>query len=713
MIDWQSIRPRETEKPDVVDSRPRLWLCVGLFLVTLTVIFGRAVHLELTQGEAFRAEARELVEREAELPAPRGQIVSADGAVLACDQPQPALSVHYRWLEELPNPAWLRRTALSRLSRVQRQNPAEVAAAEAALVVERRETAIHLQKLAGLSPEVWRRRAAAIQNRVERIRERVNRRRTEAAERKTRPPPATMAEWIVEALRDAAAPPREELVAPPLVIVEELDHHVMVDELPADVAREIEQHPDQYPGAKIDYPTRRIYPLGASAAHALGYLAPLEAQATPADANASDYRAGDLAGRTGLERQYEASLRGRRGRAVERIDHRGGVADQRTALMPRAGADLHLTLDSRLQRTAEELLDQALERVALLEPHDGPRSAAAVVLDVHSGAVRAIASAPRYNPNWFTAEHRENALQVLDDPARPLFDRAVQMALPPGSVFKMISAVALLQTRAVAPGAAFECQGYLEHPDAHRCEIFAHYGRGHGELDLAGALAESCNVYFFTHAAQMGPAPLVNWAKRFGFGRPTGIDLPHEAPARLPDPRDAPPDRPWHVDQTRALAIGQGELTATPLQVARAMAAVANGGKLVRPHLVAEPPAVQQATDDGAPRSGRNLGAIQEIAEIDPGVLLSVRRGLEMVVADPRGTAHATVFDEQLPIAGKTGTAEVGEGEPAHAWFAGYAPAESPRLALVIVIEHGGSGALAAGPVARRLMLRAQELGSL
>jgi len=301
----------------------------------------------------------------------------------------------------------------------------------------------------------------------------------------------------------------------------------------------------------------------------------------------------------------------------------------------------------------------------------------------------------------------------MTDPARPLFHRAAQMALPPGSVFKTATAVALLESGTARPEDTVFCRGYLHTPDRLRCYIYGRYGIGHDEIALADALAQSCNVYFFHFAGQMGAEPLVQWAARFGFGRRTGLDLPGESAGQLPTPQSIQrqQQRPWSLADTQALAIGQSSLTATPLQVARMMAAVANGGRLVTPHVASHlglAGSFQQ--DDPAGTQLANAEA-QPIDALHASTLSAVREGLRRTIADPNGTAYQTVRLEHPSIAGKTGTAETGGGRKDHAWLAGYVPAQRPRYAFVVVLEHAGGGAAVAGPVVRRLILRMESLG--
>ncbi len=325
-------------------------------------------------------------------------------------------------------------------------------------------------------------------------------------------------------------------------------------------------------------------------------------------------------------------------------------------------------------------------------------------MDIHSGELLAAAGAPRFDPNVFSGGD-EAAMQALwTAPGRPLFDRVSKMALPPGSVFKLISAAALLESRAITRDTPLVCQGYLHEPHHLRCAIFRANGAGHGAIQLTGAIEQSCNVFFFHFAEEAGPGPLVAWAERFAVGRRTGIDLPDEAPGHLATPGSMPrlAKRAWQASDTYSLSVGQGPITATPLQVARWVAAIANGGSLVTPR-------VTRATAESSDREA----ASGDRLPLTPATLATLREGMEQVVSSPSGTGYATVRLAWPTIAGKTGTAEVGVNLPDHAWFAGYTPAEAPRWAIVVALEHGGSGATAAGPIARRMAQVLHQTGHL
>ncbi|MFG0239757.1 MAG: peptidoglycan D,D-transpeptidase FtsI family protein [Gimesia chilikensis] len=277
------------------------------------------------------------------------------------------------------------------------------------------------------------------------------------------------------------------------------------------------------------------------------------------------------------------------------------------------------------------------------------------------------------------------------------------MMLPPGSTFKALTSIALMESGKVDPDEPFICRGYLDRPDRHRDYVYRHFGVGHNELTLTRALRESCNVYFFQAARTMGPEAIHHWADQLGFGKPTGIDIPGERGGHLPDPSPPKSEKksPWYPGDTLGMAIGQSRLTVTPLQIARLMAVVANDGEMVVPHLAhSVVPSAESST------TTRQMISYPRryVSGIHPGTLERVREGLIEVVAHPRGTGYKTVRLKEVTIAGKTGTAENGGGKNDHAWFAGFVPAQRPKYAFAVVIEHCGSGSRVAGPVAQKLV---------
>lgn len=695
--DWLELASEPSAAEPLVDSRSRLRWGTRLFVLGGLVVLARAAQLESTQGEIFRLSAAQPIVRRHSLEGIRGRILARDGTVLAIDEERPALAVRYRQLEDPPDPFWLRRQARASLTRVQRKDAALVAAAEEQILADRRALHDRLARLCGLSLHEWQQRAGRVQQRVERLSRTVNdRQRSHLASRVddlSRSERTTMWQRLTRRLDEfiwSAEGPTA-----PILVAEELDHHVLAENVPLEVVAEVEGHPDLYPGVRIEPRRRRHYPQGPLAAHLIGHLG-------AADARSPEQHPDDRVGRLGLELQHEALLRGRRGAMLEHVHRTGEVVHTQREQEPSAGRDVTLTLDLALQRTAEALLDSACQRRDALAADSRASGGAVVVLDVHSGAVLAAASAPRFDPNWFAAagqaRSEEQVARLLADPSHPMFDRVSRMALAPGSVFKPITAAALLEAAGIDRERPFPCQGYLHRPDAQRCMIYTRRGIGHGDVNLSDALAVSCNVYFFEAAGAMGAQPLCDWAARFGLGRPTGIDLPGESAGYVPQPEAGR----WKIADTQALAIGQSRLTVTPLQMARVMAALANGGLLVRPHVLNS-----ISPDDGLAETA----APQPIAGLTRPTLAALHDGLKRVVADPAGSAHETVYLEHLAIAGKTGTAQAGGDLPDHAWFAAWCPADAPKAALVVVLEHAGEGSLAAGPVARRLIERMLELG--
>jgi penicillin-binding protein 2 len=714
LTDWQELSLARTAPSVVVDPRRRLRWCLGTFVLLLAAVWCRAVQLELGQGATFREEALRPNRREGTLPAARGRVLARDGAVLACDREVAAVAVQYRYLEEPPRQAWLEQLARKRLPNDQRRNAARMTVEVQKLRQERDALHCRLAALCGVDLAQWQARAGRVQDRVERIAAGVRRRELEAA--RLAPPPRDDAPWadrFSAALHDIFGPARD-AVPETVTVAEELTDHVLAEDIPAAAAAEIQQHAGQFPGTRVVCLTRRTYPAGALAAHVIGYLGPLS---NTDDARRTAYgRDQYLVGRTGVEQECEGLLRGRPGTVVELTDHAGRLQQAFHETEPAAGRDVTLTIDPRLQQTAEELLDSALQRVALQSDGREPTGGAVLVIDVRNGEILVAASAPRFDPAAFIGDDSSRREALLADPAHPLFHRAIQMALPPGSVFKTVTAVALLESAGLDPAATFYCRGYLKQPDRQRCAVYVRHGTGHGEIALSDALAESCNVYFLHHAENLPPQSLVGWARRLGFGQPAGVDLPGEARGNLPTPDSIGEDegRGWHVDDTQAMSIGQGALTATPLQVVRMMAAVANGGLLVTPHVV------RQETDGrvgpSAPSPEDELRPTlppKPVPGLTRATLAAIQAGLLQAVADREGTAHGPLYLEQISIAGKTGTAEIGEGQPDHAWFAGYVPADRPRYAMVVVLERAGNGATAACPVAKRLVLRMLETGLL
>jgi len=433
-------------------------------------------------------------------------------------------------------------------------------------------------------------------------------------------------------------------------------------------------------GVDVQAGTHRFYPFGALTSHLIGYVSL---------AHSGDLGSGVLAsekvGRRGVERSFEGILHGELGSQYEEVDAHGRRISAFKRVPPKMGGRLQLSLDVRLQQAASDAL--------------GERTGAVVVLDVQSGAVLALLSKPGFEPNRFITGLETQQWQAwVNDKQHPLINRAIQAAYPPASTFKILVGLAGMQHQAPLIHKATQCPGYVELADR---KLRCWKRRGHDHVDLHKALVESCDVYFYQLGDQLGMAHISETAHQWGFGEPTGIGIGPESAGSVPQVSSERGARRWYRGETMITAIGQGAVTATPLQLARFVAAVANGGKLLRPHLLAS-----------------EAAEVERVIETRPEELDEIRSALRDVVASVHGTAHRAMSRLAWTSAGKTGTAQVvGEAQDEdkakqkagkvqlqrhrdHAWFVGYAPYEKPRIAFAVFVEHGGHGGSAAGPIA-------------
>jgi penicillin-binding protein 2 len=458
----------------------------------------------------------------------------------------------------------------------------------------------------------------------------------------------------------------------------------------------------QLPGVTIDEGTERSYPLKQATAHVLGYVGIANEKEVKEDTDPLLELPGFQMGKQGLEKQYDRALRGLTGRMQEEVNASGRKVRTLNRNEGAPGAPLHLTLDAELQLFTQGRLASE-------------RSASAVVMDAYSGAVYALASHPAYDPNVFN-RGIPTALwnELLEDISMPLTNKAIAGQYPPGSTFKMMTAMAGLDAKVTSDARRVFCGGHIELGD-HRFHCWK--PGGHGHVNLHEALAQSCDVYFYQVAMDVGIDKIAAMARRFGLGSASGIDMPGERPGLIPDQkwkRDRL-KQPWNKGETLVNAIGQGFTLATPLQLAVMTARLINGGLPVKPYL-----AESLGTKNLAPTP---LGDMQ----LNLSHLAMVKDGMDAVINGPTGTARAAkAKDPAFAFGGKTGTSQVrritmaerargmkmeelGWASQHHALFVGYAPLESPRFVCAVVIEHGASGAGAAAPIARDLLVETQK----
>ncbi len=460
----------------------------------------------------------------------------------------------------------------------------------------------------------------------------------------------------------------------PVLVAPDIDH---------DAAVKVEEDSERLPGVFIKTRPLRRYPLGSTAAHVLGFVGAINPEEY-GRWREMDFRRTDIIGRDGLERMYDAYLRGRHGASQFEVDSRGRLLRVLGIQEREQGAQITTTLDARVQQLAGELL----------EPFKG----AVVVMELDHGGILALASAPGFDPNWFVIGDKPNAeiTRAIQDPTRRFFNRAVGGEYPPGSTFKIISALAGLGTGKIDAATSFFCPGNYT-LGGHVFHCWNH--SGHGSQDLVAALEHSCNVFFYNLGLRAGAAAIERKAKELGLGEKTRIDLPQEKSGNLAGPewKRRTMHKPWYAGETLNLVIGQGYLLTTPLQMLRAVAAVATGGQLFRPFIVSK-----IGDTDVMPRAEGQV----PMREADLRVVI---RGMDRVVQSDQGTGQRARV-EGLKILAKTGTAQTPRGED-HAWFVGYAPEDHPRVAVVVTLEHGGKGGVNGARIAGKLFEQMKDLG--
>jgi len=488
-------------------------------------------------------------------------------------------------------------------------------------------------------------------------------------------------------------------------------------DVPKETLIHIREHQAEFPGVEGTQLTQRTYPNGTTAAHVLGYVGEIN-DVELDQRKAKGYKAGDTIGKSGLELTYEEDLRGEPEIEKLEVDAEGRVLRSLGRQPGVQGDDVRLTIDLDVQKLAEESLVQGLEAARnTWDPNQAKRflapAGSVVVLDPRDGAVLAMASYPWYDPSEFVNGIKEEKFRELNDPngSYPLTNRAIQGLYAPGSTFKLATAVAALEEGVISPSYTYNDTGSFRIGNETRRNA---RGAVFGPVDVSRALTVSSDVFFYDLGARFCPGKcrtgIQDTAREMGLGSLTEVELPFEARGRIADPEsrqrlhearpDAFPEGEWYTGDNVNVAIGQGETVVTPVQLATAYAAFANGGTVRVPRLGE---AVQRA-DGGEvrriePRALRNL-------ELPTSLRQPVMRGLEGVVTDPdRGTAVAAFAGfphHRFRVAGKTGTAEAPPKQDT-ALFAAFGPVENPRYAVSVVMEESGFGASSAAPVARRI----------
>ncbi len=468
----------------------------------------------------------------------------------------------------------------------------------------------------------------------------------------------------------------------PIVIKENLSF----EEVAVIEARKLE-----FPELFLQAEPKRFYPFGDLAAHALGYIQELSGEEIKKGLY-QQRRLGDLIGKTGIEKVYEATLVGTDGEALEIVDSMGRSKGKIAKREPEKGQNIILTLDYALQEKAEELLEG--------------REGAVVMMDPQTGEILALASYPTFDPNKFIDRFTpEEWLDLVNSPEFPLENRAIRGQYAPGSIFKLVIDLGALELGIIDEETTFTCKGEIEiYNEPFTCWV----EKGHGEMNLIQGIRNSCNIYHYQVGKKMGIDEISRYAKMLGFGAKTGIDLPGEKTGLVPDPqwkREVRKER-WQPGETISVSIGQGPLMVTPLQVALYTSIIANRGRKVTPHLL-----------NSQSLAGKRVFSEKDAVDIELSTFETVIQGMWEVV-NKGGTGWAANV-KGFDICGKTGSTQListekdkekkveeeeeEEETKTHSWFTGFAPRDNPKIVVTVIIEYGGMGGATAAPLARKL----------
>ncbi|MFW6115452.1 MAG: penicillin-binding protein 2 [Chloroflexota bacterium] len=469
------------------------------------------------------------------------------------------------------------------------------------------------------------------------------------------------------------------------------DWKVPIADIPAHVSVEQNEALASLPGLYREEKQGRTYPYGEVTGHVVGWVAPMPVESLTAYQR-KGYRGDETVGVAGLEGWGEEILAGQHGGTLFVVTGAGETVAEVSQRSAVPGRSIYTTLDRGFQEQVQQIL--------------GDRKGAIAVLDVDSGAMRALVSGPGFDPNVLVGPVAAEArTQVLTDPRHPLFNRATQGVYPTGSVFKIVTMSAGMEAAGLDPLAStFHCPGYWDGLGV-GARKYCWKAAGHGQINLQDGLTASCNVTFYNVGKtlhELDPEILPQFGTAFGLGQPTGLEGLVEEEGLMPRPewKRTALNEAWYPGDTVNLAIGQGYMRATPLQVAGMMSAVANGGTLYRPFIVQRIEGNEQHDEEVTERqavrtlpvSAEHLAALQE-------GLLGVTSSTTI------GTASHRFSGLEIPVAGKTGTAEAGAaGTAPHSWFAAYAPADNPEIALAVMVENAGEGSTVAAPLARQVI---------
>ncbi len=488
----------------------------------------------------------------------------------------------------------------------------------------------------------------------------------------------------------------------------------IAEEIPREAVAEFSENSDKYPGTNIVVEPIREYTQGTLAAHVIGYASKISSEEY--EVRKETYSQNDIIGKTGIESIFEEYLKGKNGTKQIDMAVDGTITAEYTAEEAIEGSDIVLTIDAELQRVTEQVLAENLQKIQSggFGRAYAATASSCVVMDVRNGEILAMANVPTYNPQDFVGGiSTENWNKYINDPAKPLVNKAIQNSYSPGSIFKMVTAIAGLETGAITTSTRINDTGvYTKYPDSPKnCWYYTDYHRGHGWLNVAQAIQKSCNYFFYETADRIGIDVLDQYATYFGLGKKTGVELLGETDGVLASRESKaalhPDSTNWNPGDTLNAGIGQGDNEFSPLQMAKYISMLANGGKNIDVSIVKT---IRNADGSEVSKNEINEFVKQKLGleddttgdlNINPENLRVILEGMRSVT-DEQGTASSVFRNFEIEVGGKTGSAEA-PGNKVNAWFAGFAPFDNPEIAVIVMVENGGHGYYA-GEAVREIM---------
>lgn len=479
---------------------------------------------------------------------------------------------------------------------------------------------------------------------------------------------------------------------------------IIAKNIPREAVAEFSENSNEFPGINISVEPVRKYNEGTLASHILGYASKISEPEY--EKNKDEYDQNDIIGKTGIEYLFEKYLRGKKG--VKQIDMAvdGTITAEAVAEEAVSGSDVILTLNSELQKIAEQALAENIEKIkngGFGKVYDA-KGGSCVVMNVKTGEVLAMASYPNYNPQSFAnGISSEEWSGYLNNELHPLINRTIESSYAPGSIFKMVTAIAGLESQNITLTEMINDTGqYTKYRPIMNCWYYTDYNRGHGWLNVIGAIQKSCNYFFYETADRMGIDELAKYARYFGLGVKTGVELSGETAGTLASKQYAQSiGLPWNPGDTINAAIGQGYNRFTPLQMAKYISMIANGGNDIDVTIVksirnADGTEVSKEEINKFVNEKLGLTNEEEDININQDYLNAVKEGMKSVTSDTAGTAYVRFKDFNIEVGGKTGSAEAGKDKNnkdlVNAWFAAFAPYDDPEIAVVVMVENGGHG---------------------